>query len=82
MCKLKKGTMKNNVQPFLLQKKKNCRLPLCLSKLRDKSDTIVHVYYCVAKGIQGFLESKLAHLKLYLLIYLAIQQIFCKDIFL
>ena len=69
MCTFKKGTMKNNVQPFLLQKKKSCTLLLCLSKLeRDKSDTIVHVYYCVAKGTQDFLETKLAHLKLYLLI--------------
>lgn len=62
--------------------KRTVRRRFCSSKLgRDRRDTTIRGHYCVASGVQACLDSVLAHLKFYFFIYLATQQILCKDFF-
>ena len=79
----KKRNMKNNAQPFLSQKKKNCEMPLLLVKIRKRQERYNSPWslLCSQRYTSLFWEW-LAHLKFYLFIYLASQQILCKDYFL
>ena len=84
MYKLKKKENENQCTAFPVTKEKELwdTTACAPQNEKDGSGTIAHVCYCVAKGMQGCLQSESAHLKFYLFVYLAIQQIFCcKELF-